>query len=176
MNTMKLGLLLLCVFSIVPAFPASQAELSSVRNIYILPMGSGFDQYMANQLTMLGVFQVVTDPEKADALMTDQIGAKFERQMEELYPPPPPPPPPVEEDTESEDGEAELEPEPEEAEIQKPPISTFSRGKGNIFIVRRESRAVVWSMYYRPKDTSSDELNKAASKVVIEIRTAMGLQ
>jgi hypothetical protein len=84
MNTMKLGLLLLCIFSIVPAFPASQAELSSVRNLYILPMGSGFDQYMANQLTMQGVFQVVTDPEKADALMTDQIGAKFERQMEEL--------------------------------------------------------------------------------------------
>ena len=175
MNTMKVGLFVSCVLLAAAAFPASEAGLSAVKNIYILPMGSGFDQYLANQLTTQGVFQVVTDPEKADAVMTDQIGAKFERQMEELYPPPPPPEVKKPENPEAKDEAAKKEPEPEEAQLEKPPISTFSRGKGNIFIVQRESRALIWSLYHRPKDTTPDQLNEAAGKVVAEIRTAMGL-
>ena len=36
-------------------------------------MGSGMDQYLANQLTNAGIFEVVTDPKKADAILTDNV-------------------------------------------------------------------------------------------------------
>ena len=51
------------------------------------------DQYLANQLTTLGVFQVVADPQKADAIITDRLGEPFEAKLKDLYPPPPPPHP-----------------------------------------------------------------------------------
>ena len=44
---------------------------------------------MANQLTTMGVFQVVTDPQKADTVLADGLGKGFEDKMKELYPPPP---------------------------------------------------------------------------------------
>jgi len=187
MNTMKLGVALLCGLFAFAAFSADQAALSSVKKVYLLPMGNSFDQYLANQLTMQNVFQVVTDPELADALLTDQIGLKFERQYEELYPPPEP-----EEtnedatDTEatgeqnSDTQEADTQEKPvaevKTAEEQPRPISSFSRGKGNLFLVDRESRTVIWSNRYTPKDSSSKSLSKAATKVVAGLRESLGIQ
>src|SRR4051812_9320187 len=80
------------------------AELSGVRSVYLLPMGRGMDQYLANRLANEHVFQVVTDPKLADAVFSDHIGEGFEAQMDELYPPPAPPPPP--EKPKSEAGES----------------------------------------------------------------------
>jgi hypothetical protein len=34
---------------------------------------------------------------------------------------------------------------------------------------------VIWSFYIRPKNTGSDEMIKAADKVVMRLRDAMGL-
>ena len=39
------------------------------------------DQYLANRLTK-GRFEVVTDPDKADAVFTDRIGNRFRRKVE----------------------------------------------------------------------------------------------
>ena len=65
-------------------------ELLQVKNIYILPMGGGFDQYLANQLSRKGLVQVVTDPAKADAILADRLGKPFEKAFNELYPEPKP--------------------------------------------------------------------------------------
>jgi hypothetical protein len=63
-----------------------KADLAQVHKVYLLPMRNGIDQYLANRLTNLGVFQVVTDPKKADAVFTDQLGESFERRLGEWFP------------------------------------------------------------------------------------------
>ena len=57
---------------------STHAEVFGVKTVYLLPMASGLDQYLALQLTSSGVLQVVTDPKKADAILTDGIGARLE--------------------------------------------------------------------------------------------------
>ena len=46
------------------AFASENPQLKQVQAVYILPMGSGMDQYLANKITRLALFQVVTDPQK----------------------------------------------------------------------------------------------------------------
>ena len=62
------------------------AALAQVKTVYILQMSRGMDQYLAHRLTKGGVVQVVTDPSKADALLTDHLGAGFEASVKDLYP------------------------------------------------------------------------------------------
>ena len=145
-------------------------ELLQVKNIYILPMGGGFDQYLANQLSRKGLVQVVTDPAKADAILADRLGKPFEKAFNELYPEPKP-----------------LEPEPkpqdEEGDESSPNFnmknqlpertSSFGRGKGTYFLVSRSSRNVVWSIYAKPKSTAPDDLNEAARGVAVELSTSI---
>src|ERR1700688_2197854 len=64
--------------------------LSDVHAVYVLPMSSGLDQYLASRLASGDVFRVVTDPQQADALFTEQLGATFEQKLTELYPAPKP--------------------------------------------------------------------------------------
>ena len=56
--------------------PRESGTAAGDQRVYILAMGSGMDQYLANQLTTIGVFEVVTDPQKADAIVTDNDWAK----------------------------------------------------------------------------------------------------
>ena len=44
-------------------------------------MSNGLDQFLAIRLTSGTVMQVVTDPQKADAILTDRIGASFEEKL-----------------------------------------------------------------------------------------------
>ncbi len=71
---------------------AGAAEIggSNVRTIYILPMSHGLDQYVANRLTREGVLEVVADPTRADALLTDSLGKPLESELEKLHPTPKP--------------------------------------------------------------------------------------
>ena len=64
--------------------PPPSPALMAVKNVYILPMRSGFDQYLANELTSRGVVRVVTDPQRADAVLTDHLGQSFQQRMDEL--------------------------------------------------------------------------------------------
>src|SRR5688500_13830221 len=66
-------------------------DLMEVREVYLLPMSGGLDQYLANRLTREGRFEVVTDPKNADAVFTDRLGPAFEDKLKELYPRPPKP-------------------------------------------------------------------------------------
>lgn len=165
--------------AIVPLAFGAAAEhprndaLERVTNVYILPMNNGLDQYLASHLSRLGAFTIVTDPKKADAILTDHVGESFERKMAELYPPPKPPKPPAA-DTDSADkkddsksaSKSAAEASREEAdrlahENQIPMVSTFGRGRGMVFLVDRSGR-VLWSFYKRPKNTQPQTLDRTA--------------
>src|SRR5687768_12375336 len=72
---------------------AADPALMNVKTVYVMPMGRGLDQYLANHLTQNRIFDVVTDPALADAVLSDRLGPAFEQAFAELYPPPPPEPP-----------------------------------------------------------------------------------
>jgi hypothetical protein len=160
------------------------AELSGVHTVYVLSMSKGLDQYLANRLTNGHVFQVVTDPKLADTFLTDRVGESLQSKLEEIFPPPVPekPAPP----------EIPAPPEkPEKApkadKDREPPInpmltdtvnklatpganSSFSRGKGTVFLVDAKSRQVVWSIYELPKGSSAKELDRTASDIVSRLK------
>ena len=147
---MKSAALLLCVIALGSPLLSYGADSSGVQTVYLLPMANGLDQYVANRLAASGVFQVTTDPTKADAIFTDKLGEAFEQRLDSLILPP------VEKSSKgskAEDGAA-------------PRASTFSRSKGTIFLVDAATRAVLWSIYEPPKNTSPGELDRTAQRIV----------
>ena len=46
----------------------------------------------------------------------------------------------------------------------------FSRNRGNVFLVDRASKHVIWSLYKRPKSTSPDEMNRTAESIVADLQ------
>jgi hypothetical protein len=157
---------------VLPA--AVKPELKRVSNVYILSMGNGMDQFLANQLTNAGVFQVVTDPKKADAILTDRLGEGFEKKLDELYPPPPTP-----EQIQKQEEEKEKDKDGKRRgfDIGGPvghmaSSSSFSSTRGTFFLVDRKTRAVLWSVYEAPaKDSSPAAMTKVAAKVVKHLGT-----
>ena len=148
---------------------AVNPQLKQVNTVYILAMAGGMDQFLANQITASGVFQVVADPKKADALITDHLGESFETKLTELYPPPEPPPPPkppADDDKKANDKKGGLDLGAGGAQR----MNSGARGKGNLFIVDRKSRNVLWSVFEPPKDTTPGELSKTAEKVVKRLK------
>src|SRR5690242_3734786 len=110
----------------------ASAQLSDVKTVYLLPMAGGLDQYLALKLTAQGVLQVVTDPQKADAIFTDGIGARFEESVNQLFPAP---------------AEKEKSDKAGSAEFAHPAMRPLSGSRGVIFLVHRTSRDVVWSTF-----------------------------
>ena len=182
MKCMKRIALLLCC----PALLAFGADLASVKNVYLLKMSKGMDQYLANRLANEHLFQIVTDPKLADAIMTDQIGPAFETKLNEMFPPPAPP--------ESEDEEKPEKPEKagkaaKGDEPQSPmamfgdtanklpsmsATSSFGRAKGTLFLVDAKTKEVVWSTYDLPKDATSRQLDRTANDIVSRIKHDLG--
>jgi hypothetical protein len=176
---MKLFCGLLCLATALAAGPGASVnpQLHQVKRVYILAMGSGMDQFLANQLTKEGIFEVVTDPKKADAILTDNVGEAFQSRLDDLYAPPKPP---AEKTKPAADSEATADAgDNKSAPARKDAFSgvdfsgggnfthpAFGRGKGNFFIVDRNSRVVLWSVYERPKNSTPGELTKTAARVV----------
>ena len=153
------------------ALASENPQLKQVQSVYILPMSAGLDQYIANQLTKQGLLQVVTDPQKADAILTDRIGETFERRLDELYPPPPKPEPEKKKDETAKEDKDQTDKSP--TFDFGPPInrpSPFNRGKGTYFLVDRKSRNVVWSVYQRPRNSRPDELERTADRIVRKLK------
>jgi hypothetical protein len=146
-------------------FPAlgqtvANAGLAQVKTVYVLPMGSGLDQYLANQITRRNLFQVMTEAANVDAVLTDQIGAGFTQKMEELFPAAKP-------EKQDEDKKKEESKEGLAGEgVAVPKISTFQRGRGMVFVVERRTGRVIWSTYERARSGSPDDLNRAALRTV----------
>jgi hypothetical protein len=139
-------------------------ELQQVKRIYLLSMGSGLDQHLASRLTRHGRFEVVTDAKLADAVLTDKVGEPFERRFEELYPPPPV----VKEEKKDKDKDKDNSPmliSPKETRS-----SSFGRGRGNVFLVDRKTRKVIWAYYKRPKDSTPNSMDRLADKIADQLR------
>ncbi len=147
---MKSVVLLLCVIVCTGASLGSAADSGQVRSVYLLPMAGGLDQYLANRIAAAGLYQVVTDPKRAEAVFTDRLGAGFEEQLKTLLPPP---------------AEKKESGEIKDAGRVGPP-STFGRGKGTLFLVDVATRAVLWSIYEPPRNTTASELDRTAQRIV----------
>src|SRR5215467_11973896 len=135
------------------------SDLGAVKNVYLLKMSKGLDQYLANRLTNEHVFQIVTDPKLADAILTDQIGEGFEAKMGTLFPPPEPVEKPARPEKPEKNGKANKgEDKANKGEdtqnmmdllgdtINKlPPLSSsFGHARGTLFLVDAKSKEVVW--------------------------------
>lgn len=163
-----LVLLLSCVAAIHAAEPKAAA---GSRTVYLLPMGFGFDQFLANHLRATGLFDVVTDPRLAETVLTDRIGAGFEAQMQRLFGEKTPPPPAKEEKEKAKDEAAGPDFDARSAPVGM--MSTFGRGKGNLFLVDVKSSQVVWSTYERPPGSDSVELDRAAQRIAERLKRDM---
>jgi hypothetical protein len=155
---------------------ATHPALPEVNRVYLLPMSGGLDQYLANQLTKVGRFEVVTDPLKADAVFTDRLGVGFEERWNELYAPPPPPAPAKPADSKEAAKQAKT---PDLIDSTGAPvvrISSFARGRGNVFLVYRKTQAVIWSHYATPKDSRSKSLNDTADRIADELHKALTIK
>ncbi len=168
---MKLFWALALLAASVPA--AVNQQLKQVTTVYILGMSGGMDQYLADRLTRMGVLQVVTDPQKADAIITDRLGEPFEAKLKDLYPPPAP----AKDEKAGKDTKlvvVDKTTKDDKDKIEDTPgasrVGSFNVGRGNIFIVDRKSRNVIWSTYERPKDTTPGELSKTAERVVKRLK------
>jgi hypothetical protein len=171
-------------------------ELLQIRTVYILPMRLGFDQYLANRLAQSGLLRVVTDPKKADAVLTDHIGASFEERLDELIPPPKPPSPAPAEaapvigksasdasNPPSEDAEPVAKPPAKKAKMaitdasssqsSPPPRGSFSTGRGNVFLVDSRNRSVLWSTYEQLESAQPASLTHIAEYVVKDLKHAL---
>lgn len=153
-----IGFRVTCWFLVLGALALAEVNpgLQQVHAVYILGMGSGMDQFLANRLGRMGGVQVVADPNAADTILTDRLGEAFEKKLDEIYAPP------KEEDEETADVR-----KPETSQLRP---SSFGRGKGTYFLVDRKSRNVVWSVYARPKNGRPDEFDRMAGRIVERLK------
>jgi hypothetical protein len=155
---------------------ALRPELAQVKNVYLLPMAQGLDQYLANHLNRRGIYQIVADPAMADAVFTEQLGRDFEHRFNELYPSPEKLAKEKEakearEKDKDKDKDKDEKPGDDSAETSLKDqmvmrSSSFSRGRGNVFLVDVKSRRVVWSFHLRPQNSNPREINQTAEQIV----------
>jgi hypothetical protein len=161
---------------------------SKVNTVYILPMAHGLDQHIANRLTREHMVEVVADSARADALLTDRLGGSLEYQLEKLHPTPKPPEDSAKTDANSDKSDKVAgdladksdKDDKDAANIPRTPRqipeggaprpNAFGGGKGTLFLVDAHSRAVLWSVYEKPKNTSPDELDRTAKRVVSRLK------
>lgn len=178
-NEMKWAVSLLCCLSFC-LNGATAAELTGGRTVYLLPMGRGLDQFVANRLTRMHVLQVVTDPAKAGMILTDQVGASLEDRLKDLYPPPP--------DPEAKEKEAAAKKEADKPGTPAAPgrpslladtvnkadkeggMGLSARGRGTVFLVDVKSRQVLWSAFEKPRNSSPEELDHTAERIVKRLK------
>jgi hypothetical protein len=169
MRPMKRLLLILCGLGAL----ASAADLDAVHTVYVLSMARGMDQYLANHLTNDHVLQVVTDPKKADVILTDHLGESFQAKLETISPNPEPVKP-ADQDDEKPDAD-----KPQSPFLQTPqngvapPIgsnSSFGGNKGMVFLVDAKSCEVVWSTYDPTKSSASKDMDRTASDIVSRLK------
>src|SRR5579864_6873366 len=138
------------------------ADMSGVKTVYLLPMSSGLDQYLAVRLTTGAVLQVVADPRNADAVLTDYIGQGFEDRLNELYGAKPK----IEDDKNDKNDK-----NGSGTEFVKP--ASGNRSRGAIFLVNRKTRDVLWSVYEQPKGTTPADLNRTADRIADKLGKAI---
>jgi hypothetical protein len=151
-GVMKLPATFLAAGLSLACLSLNAADLSGVKSVYLMPMSGGLDQYLAIRIASGGAMQVVTDPKKADAIFTDRIGSNFEQSLQDMYG-----------EKKKSDGKLSSD------DFAKPTSQPGSRGKGSLFLVDRESRVVLWSMYAQAKHSNAEEMNHLATKIVEQL-------
>jgi len=144
-----------CLFaalSVAQAGSDARPELMDVKTVYLLPMTYSLDQFLAIRLTKGGVLQVVTDPNLADAILSEHIGTGLEEQMKSLY-------------GQKKADATDKDKDRDNATSFGGPMAGGGRSKGAVFLVDRKTRNVIWSDYVRPKNAQPDELNHVADKI-----------
>ena len=181
-SEMKWAVSLLCCLSFC-FNGAAAAELAGGRTVYLMPMGRGLDQFIANRLTRMHVLQVVTDPAKADIVFTDQVGAALEDKLKDLYPPPPDPEAKEKEaaakekeaakgksDTSAVQARPSILAETVNKADQAGGMGVSGRGRGTLFLVDVKSRQVLWSAFEKPRNSSPHELDHTAERIVKRLK------
>jgi hypothetical protein len=148
------------VLSLAACVSARAANLSGVKTVYLLPMSNGLDQYLAVQLTTDAILQVVTDPQKADAVFTDHLGESFERAVEDLYA------------EKNDKPKSDSNPDGSPASFARSGMQG-QRGRGTAFLVDRKSHEVLWSVYERPKDNTPDALKRVAGRIASKLANSI---
>jgi hypothetical protein len=147
-------------------------ELAAIQRVYVMPMSSGFDQYLVNRLRGIGNFRVVTDPAKADAYLTDRLGVSFETKLNDIEEKA------KEEAEELKRAKSEKKEEAgtasESFKLAPPIVGSIGRAKGTYFLVDRQSRHVIWSAYEKPKDYQPKTLDKVAERVAEGLKKELG--
>ena len=139
---------------------SARGEIFGVKTVYVLPMAGGLDQYLALQLSSGGILQVVTDPKKADAILTDGIGTRLEDSLTELYGAP------VQTDKDKDKDKSSA------SNSTRPGMRPLSSSRGLVFLVNRTSRDVLWSTFELQKSTDPDDLRHVAKKIVERLAKA----
>ena len=169
----RLSLLFLALLSVVslavpPLAGADWERLGRVQKVYLWPMSDSLDQFLAEQVATEGVFDVVVDPKRAQAILTDRISSKFLEGMEELFPTP-------EEMAEAEKEEEEGADDPASAltgtyRVERSPIYSASRAEGAVFLVDVRTREVLWSTFLKGYDTTPKAMHRQARMVVMRLK------
>jgi len=154
------------LFFFIAAMGLAQAgdprpELAEIKTVYLLPMTYSMDQFLAIRLTKGGVLQVVTDPKKADAILSDHIGTALEEKMNSLYG--------EQKAVKSADDKDDKDKDKDKNTFGGGPMAGGTRSKGAVFLVDAKTRNVLWSDYVRPKNSQPDELNHAADKIAAQL-------
>lgn len=150
---------LLAAAALTMSLGASAAGLGDIKTVYLLPMSNGLDQYLAQQLTAEAVLQVVTDPQKADAVLTDHLGETFEQSLADLY------------QTKPQAGDKDKADDATEDKGAARARSGMQgrRGRGTIFLVNRRTHEVLWSVYELPKDNRPAGLRHSAGRISAQL-------
>ncbi len=191
---MKSVALLLCCIALMASLPIASAQTAKVQSVYLLPMTGGLDQFLANRLTSGGVVQVVTDPKKAEAVLTDQLGEVFEKRLADLYPAEAPAASETKtagavsktkaaagteskaaagsEKSEKEETATDSEAAEEARKTREKPVRVFSSGRarGTLFLVDTHSRNVIWSVFEKPKNTTAEQMDRTARRIAERLK------
>lgn len=143
----------------------SHAQLKQVQTVYLLPMGGGLDQYLATRMVEEHLFQVVTDPKRADAIIVDRIGEGLEDKLAELYP------------DEKKKAEKDLDKDKKFGDSsgngQRVGSTNLQRGRGTIFLIDRRTHTVLWSIYSPSRSVQAKDVHRNAESITKKLALAI---
>jgi hypothetical protein len=130
------------------------------RTVYVVSMDNALDQHLATRLTSGRVLWVVLDPASADAVLTDNVDQNFWNWLERTYPGPSGAPPSASGNNAG---------APHRVSNVSAPVY-----RGTIFLVDPRRRLVLWSTYELPKNSSPSEMDRSATRITNQLKTAFG--
>ena len=121
------------------------------RTVYIVPMTNSLNEHLASRLTSSRVLWVVLEPSNADSVLTEAVDEGFWSWLDRTYPAP------AGGNRGTANGGA---------------YSPSVKNAGTVFLVDPRNRVVLWSMYCLPKNSTPAELDRTASRITSQLKTA----